>query len=72
MKNLKFFFLNGAVGALIFYYFVRKIQTNYNVDPSIDPYGLMGAAYYGLILGFIFGVKFVDIEKIISFFKKKK
>lgn len=43
-----------------------------NVDPSIDPFGLMGAAYYGIILGFVFGIKFIDIKKIILFFKGDK
>ena len=70
-KINKFFFLNGFLGSFIFFYFVRKIQTIYNVDPSTDAYGLMGAAYYGLVLGFIFGIKFIDVEKLISFFKKK-
>lgn len=70
-KNKIFFLLNGSVGALIFYYFVRKIQYINNVDPTSDPYGLMGAAYYGLGLGFVFGIKFIDIEKLISLFKKK-
>ena len=72
LVNMKFIFLNGSIGAFLFYYFVRKIQTYYNVDPSIDPWGMMGAAYYGLFLGFIFGIKFVDSKKIISYFKKKK
>jgi hypothetical protein len=72
MKKInKFFFLNGFIGSFTFYYFVRKIQSNYNVDPSTDAYGLMGAAYYGLLLGFVFGIKFIDLEKLISFFKKK-
>ena len=70
-KINKFFFLNGLLGSFVFYYFVRKIQTMYNVDPSSDAYGLMGVAYYGLVLGFLFGIKFIDIEKLISFFKKK-
>ena len=72
MKRIdKFFWLNGAIGALLFYYFVRKIQNHNSIDPSNDPYGLMGAAYYGLGLGFIFGVKFIDLKKIIAFFKRK-
>ena len=46
MKKInKFFFLNGVIGSLIFYYFVRKIQTYYEVDISIDGYGLAGAVF---------------------------
>ncbi len=41
------------------------------MDISVDGYGLAGAAWYGIGLGFIFGVKFINIEDIISFFKKK-
>tara|TARA_B100001029_G_C14847125_1_gene331620 strand:- start:248 stop:457 length:210 start_codon:yes stop_codon:yes gene_type:complete len=67
----KFFLINGLIGSAIFYYFVRKIQIYYDVDISIDGYGLAGAAWYGIGLGFIFGVKFIKIEEIISFFKKK-
>jgi hypothetical protein len=67
----KFFLINGLIGSAIFYYFVRKIQIYYNVDISVDGYGLAGAAWYGIGLGFIFGVKFINIEDIISFFKKK-
>ena len=49
MKRIdKFFWLNGAIGALLFFYFVRKIQNHNSIDPANDPYGLMGAAYYGL------------------------
>jgi len=70
-KNKKFFWVNGALGSFIFYYFVRKIQIIYNVDPSTDAYGLMGATYYGLGLGFIFGIKFIDLDRLISLFKKK-
>ena len=66
-----FFLINGLIGSAIFYYFVRKIQIYYNVDISVDGYGLAGAAWYGIGLGFIFGVKFINIEDIISFFKKK-
>ena len=47
----KFFFLDGLVGSVIFYYFVRKIQNYYEVDISIDGYGLAGAAWYGIGLG---------------------
>ena len=64
----KFFLINGLIGSAIFYYFVRKIQIYYNVDISVDGYGLAGAAWYGIGLGFIFGVKFINIEDIISFF----
>mgnify|MGYP000220808309 CR=1 FL=1 len=67
----KFFWINGLLGALLFYYFVRKIQISNSVDPSVDPFGLMGAAYYGLGLGFIFGIKFIDLKKIIAFLKRK-
>ena len=67
----KFFFINGLIGSAIFYYFVRKIQIYYDVDISVDGYGLAGAAWYGIGLGFIFGVKFIQIDEIISFFKKK-
>tara|TARA_Y100000992_G_C21263899_1_gene492849 strand:+ start:2004 stop:2213 length:210 start_codon:yes stop_codon:yes gene_type:complete len=67
----KYFLINGLIGSAIFYYFVRKIQIYYDVDISIDGYGLAGAAWYGIGLGFIFGVKFIKIEEIISFFKKK-
>tara|TARA_A100001011_G_scaffold237993_1_gene245947 strand:+ start:16773 stop:16982 length:210 start_codon:yes stop_codon:yes gene_type:complete len=67
----KFFLINGLIGSVIFYYFVRKIQIHYDVDISVDGYGLAGAAWYGIGLGFIFGVKFIKIEEIISFFKKK-
>ena len=49
MKKInKFFFINGIVGSLIFYYFVRKVQTYYEVDISIDGYGLAGAVWYGV------------------------
>ncbi len=73
MKKInKFFWINGLIGSGIFYYFIRKIQNMNNVDPSIDPFGLMGAAYYGIILGFVFGIKFIDIKKIILFFKGNK
>ena len=71
-KINKFFWINGLIGSGIFYYFIRKIQNMNNVDPSIDPFGLMGAAYYGIILGFVFGIKFIDIKKIILFFKGNK
>ena len=67
----KYYLINGLIGSAIFYYFVRKIQIYYDVDISIDGYGLAGAAWYGIGLGFIFGVKFIKIEEIISFFKKK-
>ena len=65
----KFFFLDGLVGSVIFYYFVRKIQSYYEVDISIDGYGLAGAVWYGIGLGFIFGVKFIRIQEIINYFK---
>ena len=72
MKKInKFFFINGLIGSLIFYYFVRKIQTFYEVDISIDGYGLAGAVWYGIGLGFIFGVKFIRVEEILAFLKKK-
>ncbi len=67
----KNFLINGLIGSSIFYYFVRKVQIHYDVDISVDGYGLAGAAWYGIGLGFIFGVKFIKIEEIISFFKKK-
>ena len=67
----KFFFIDGLIGSLIFYYFVRKIQNYYEVDISIDGYGLAGAAWYGIGLGFIFGVKFIRLKEIIDFNKKK-
>ena len=67
----KFFLINGLIGSVIFYYFVRKIQIHYDVDISVDGYGLAGAAWYGIGLGFIFGVKFIDLKKIIAFFKRK-
>ena len=67
----KFFFINGFIGSLIFYYFVRKIQTYYEVDISIDGYGLAGAIWYGVGIGFVFGVKFIRIEEIINYFRKK-
>ena len=72
MKKInKFFLINGITGSLIFYYFVRKIQNYYEVDISIDGYGLAGAAWYGIGLGFIFGIKFIRLKEIIAFFKKK-
>ena len=71
MKRInKFFFINGLIGSLIFYYFVRKIQTYYEVDISIDGYGLAGAVWYGAGLGFVFGVKFIRIQEIIDYFRK--
>ena len=66
----KFFFINGIIGSLIFYYFVRKIQTYYEVDISIDGYGLAGAVWYGAGLGFVFGVKFIRIQEIINYFRR--
>ena len=66
-KINKFFFINGIIGSLIFYYFVRKIQTYYEVDISIDGYGLAGAVWYGVGLGFVFGVKFIRIQEIINY-----
>ena len=69
-KINKFFFINGIIGSLIFYYFVRKIQTYYEVDISIDGYGLAGAVWYGAGLGFVFGVKFIRIQEIIDYFRK--
>ena len=70
MKKNKFFFTNGIIGSCIFYYFVRKIQIYYNVNIETDGYGLAGAAWYGIGLGFIFGVKFIRIQYVINFFKK--
>ena len=55
---------------MIFYYFVRKIQTYYEVDISIDGYGLAGAVWYGVGLGFVFGVKFIRIQEIINYFRR--
>ena len=71
MKIRRFFFVDGLIGSSIFYYFVRKIQNYYDVDISIDGYGLAGAAWYGIGLGFVFGVKFIRVNEIISFFKKR-
>ena len=70
-KNKIMFLVNGSIGALIFYYFVRKIQIYYNVNIEIDGYGLAGAVWYGIGLGFIFGVKFIRVEEILAFLKKK-
>ena len=70
-KFNRYTIINGAIGALIFYYFVRKVQIYYEVDVSIDGYGLAGAAWYGLGLGFIFGLRFIRIEELISFLKRK-
>ena len=50
--------------------FVRKIQTYYEVDVSIDGYGLAGAVWYGVGLGFVFGVKFIRIQEIINYFRR--
>ena len=69
-KISKYFFINGIIGSLIFYYFVRKIQTHYEVDISIDGYGLAGAIWYGVGIGFVFGIKFIRIEEIINYFRK--
>ena len=69
-KFRKYLIVDGLVGSAIFYYFVRKIQVYYNVDVSSDGYGLAGAAWYGIGLGFIFGVKFIRIKDIISYLKK--
>ena len=41
------------------------------VDISIDGYGLAGAVWYGIGLGFVFGVKFIRVQEIIRYFKKK-
>ena len=59
-KTRKYFLIDGLIGSAIFYYFVRKIQIFYDVDISVDGYGLAGAAWYGLGLGFVFGVKFIE------------
>ena len=69
-KFNKFILINGFVGSLIFYYFVRKTQIYYDVDISIDGYGLAGAVWYGAGLGFIFGLKFIRLEEVINFLKK--
>ena len=61
-----FFYGTSYLASLIFYYFVRKIQTYYEVDISIDGYGLAGAVWYGAGLGFVFGVKFIRIQEIIN------
>ncbi len=72
MKKIrKYFLIDGLIGSAIFYYFVRKIQIFYDVDISIDGYGLAGAAWYGLGLGFVFGVKFIRVNELIAFFRKK-
>ena len=72
MKKIrKYFLIDGLIGSAIFYYFVRKIQIFYDVDISIDGYGLAGAAWYGLGLGFVFGVKFIRVNELIAFLKKK-
>ena len=70
-KIRKYFLIDGLIGSAIFYYFVRKIQIFYDVDISIDGYGLAGAAWYGLGLGFVFGVKFIRVNELIAFFRKK-
>ena len=59
MRIRKYFFIDGIIGSCIFYYFVRKIQIYYGVNIEIDGYGLAGAAWYGVGLGFVFGVKFI-------------
>ena len=69
-KFNKFILINGFVGSLIFYYFVGKTQIYYDVDISIDGYGLAGAVWYGAGLGFIFGLKFIRLEEVINFLKK--
>ena len=71
-KTRKYFLIDGLIGSAIFYYFVRKIQIFYDVDISVDGYGLAGAAWYGLGLGFVFGVKFIRINELISFLKKNE
>ena len=71
MKIRKYFLVDGLIGSAIFFYFVRKVQTYYDVDISVDGYGLAGAAWYGIGLGFIFGIKFIRLKEIIAFFKKK-
>ena len=71
MKIRKYFLIDGLIGSAIFFYFVRKVQTYYDVDITVDGYGLAGAAWYGIGLGFIFGVKFIRLKEIIAFFKKK-
>ena len=70
MKIRKYFLIDGLIGSAIFFYFVRKVQTYYDVDITVDGYGLAGAAWYGIGLGFIFGIKFINIEEIITYFKK--
>tara|TARA_B100001121_G_scaffold282569_1_gene276025 strand:+ start:523 stop:744 length:222 start_codon:yes stop_codon:yes gene_type:complete len=72
MNNKFFFLINGLIGAAIFYYFVRKIQIYYDVNISIDGYGLAGAVWYGIGLGFIFGIKFIRIQEILKIIKKIK
>ena len=69
-KFNKFILINGFVGSLIFYYFVRKTQIYYDVDISIDGYGLAGAVWYGAGIGFIFGLKFIRVEEVSNFLKK--
>ena len=71
MRIRKYFLIDGIIGSCIFYYFVRKVQIYYGVNIEIDGYGLAGAAWYGIGLGFIFGVKFIRVNEIISFFRKK-
>ena len=73
MKKIrKYFLIDGLIGSAIFYYFVRKIQIFYDVDISIDGYGLAGAAWYGLGLGFVFGVKFIRVNELIAFLRKNE
>ena len=72
MRIRKYFFIDGIIGSCIFYYFVRKIQIYYGVNIEIDGYGLAGAAWYGVGLGFVFGVKFIRVNEIISFLEKNE
>ena len=71
MRIRKYFFIDGIIGSCIFYYFVRKIQVHYGVNIEIDGYGLAGV-WYGIGLGFIFGVKFIRVNEIINYFRKDK
>ena len=56
------------MGKIILEWFGHEIY--YEVDISIDGYGLAGAVWYGVGLGFVFGVKFIRIQEIINYFRR--